>query len=232
MRRILRIVFPVVVIAVALGACAREARVIPVRKMERIYREMFLADQWLADNPDKKVTADTTWFYEPIFKKYGFTLKDYQKSVDYYLNDPKRYAEMMGRVSDGLRAELNALNKKIALEDKARFEADSIANVRKSLRIRDFHSAVEIFKGGFVMDSVCFLKDSAGAYYIAPVVRDTMFLGPELIIRDTLPVLEDSAAVAVAAEPKEESLRFVPDTPKRITKDLKLLPSKELIKNE
>lgn len=232
MRRILRIVLPVVVIAVALGACAREARVIPVRKMERIYREMFLADQWLADNPDKKMTADTTWFYEPIFEKYGYTLKDYQKSVDYYLNDPKRYAEMMGRVSDGLRAELNVLNKKLALEDKARFEADSIANVRKSLPIRDFHPAVEIFKGGFVMDSICFLKDSAGAYYLAPVVRDTMFLGPELIIRDTVSVVADSAVVDDVARPLEKSLRFVPDGQKRISKELKLLPSKELIENE
>lgn len=232
MRRILRIVLPVVVIAVVLGACSREARVIPVRKMERIYREMFLADQWLADNPDKKVTADTTWFYEPIFEKYGYTLKDYQKSVDYYLNDPKRYAEMMGRVSDGLRAELNVLNKKIALEDKARFEADSIANVRKSLRIRDFHSAVEIFKGSFVMDSVCFLKDSAGAYYLVPVVRDTMFLGPELVIRDTASVIADSAVVDDVARPLEKSLRFVPVGQKRISKELKLLPSKELIENE
>ncbi len=230
MRKVLRIVLPIA--AVALMACAREARVIPVRKMERIYREMFLADQWLADNPDKRTTADTTWFYEPIFEKYGFTLKDYQKSVDYYLNDPKRYAEMIGRVSDGLRAESAVLNKKIALEDKARFTADSIANARKALPERDLHPAVDIFKGSFAMDSVCFLKDSAGAYYLAPVVRDTMFLGPELIIRDTLPVLADSAAVDLDVEQMTESLRRLPEVPKRINKSLRLVSSKELIENE
>lgn len=227
MRRILRIVLPVVVIAVALGACARGARVIPVRKMERIYREMFLADQWLEDNPDRRSEADTTWFYEPVFEKYGFTLKDYQKSVDYYLNDPKRYAEMLGRVSDRLRAEMGELNRKIALEDKARFKADSIARAQKSLPMRTFHSAIDIFKDGFSMDSVCFLKDSAGIYYLAPVVRDTMFLGPELIIRDTLPDLGDSLAAAVAPEP--ETFRPVPVARKRIPAELKLLPSKKMI---
>ncbi len=231
MRWILRIALPV--IAVVLSACAREAKVIPVRKMERIYREMFLADQWLADNPDKRVAADTTWFYEPIFSKYGFTLKDYQKSVDHYLNDPKRYAEMLGRVSDRLRTESGDLNRKIALEDKARFKADSIARVRKSLPMNTFRSAIEIFKDSFSMDSICFLKDSAGIYYLAPVVRDTMFLGPELIIRDTLPVLEDSVVVAVAPEPEKESLRLVPDARKRLPAELKLRPSEKLIdKNE
>jgi len=232
MRKVLRIVFPIVIVTIVLGACARGARVIPVRKMERIYREMFLADQWLADNPDRSTAADTTWFYEPIFEKYGFTLKDYQKSVDYYLNDPKRYAEMIGRVSDGLRAESAVLNKKIALEDRARFAADSIASARKVLPERDLHPAVDMFKGSFAMDSICFLKDSAGAYYLAPVVKDTMFLGPELILRDTVPVIVDSAAVDSDVKPMTESLRAVPEATKKINKSLRLLPSKELIENE
>lgn len=123
---------------------------------------------------------------------------------------------------------MSDLNRKIALEDKARFKADSIARARKSLPMRTFLSVIDIFKDGFSMDSVCFLKDSAGIYYLAPVVRDTMFLGPELIIRDTLPVLEDSVA-AVAPEPEKKSFRPVPDARKRIPADLKLLPSKKLI---
>ena len=58
------------VLASAVVSCGRGGRVIPVRKMERIYREMLLADQWLAENPDKRGIADTTWFYKPIFEKY------------------------------------------------------------------------------------------------------------------------------------------------------------------
>ncbi len=102
----------------AFGACAREAKVIPARKMARIYREMLLADQWLADNPEKKTAADTTWFYEPIFEKYGYTLKDYQNSVDHYLNDPKRYAQMMAKVGEGLRKEASAINQRIGQRER------------------------------------------------------------------------------------------------------------------
>ena len=72
MKKVLRIVLPLMVLVSAVVSCSREGRVIPVRKMERIYREMLLADQWLAENPDKRGIADTTWFYEPIFEKYGF----------------------------------------------------------------------------------------------------------------------------------------------------------------
>ena len=73
MKKVLRIVLPMMVLASAVVSCGRGGRVIPVRKMERIYREMLLADQWLAENPDKRGIADTTWFYKPIFEKYGFT---------------------------------------------------------------------------------------------------------------------------------------------------------------
>lgn len=54
MRKKLRIVAVALLCVFAFGACAREAKVIPARKMARIYREMLLADQWLADNPEKK----------------------------------------------------------------------------------------------------------------------------------------------------------------------------------
>lgn len=224
MRRILRTALPAMLVVFALASCSRGAKVIPARKMERIYREMFLADQWLADNPDKQQKADTTWFYEPIFKKYGFTLKDYQKSVDYYLNDPKRYAEMLGRVYDGLRSESDAVNRRIALEDKARFEADSIARAHKALPVREFHSFIDIFKGSFPMDTVCFQKDSLGVYSFVPVVKDTMFRGPELVIRDTVATSADSVSV-----PETAILwRRATPLPSKRLRNLELLPAEEI----
>ena len=45
MKKVLRIVLPLMVLVSAVVSCSREGRVIPVRKMERIYREMLLADQ-------------------------------------------------------------------------------------------------------------------------------------------------------------------------------------------
>ena len=164
MKKVLRIVLPLMVLVSAVVSCSREGRVIPVRKMERIYREMLLADQWLAENPDKNGMADTTWFYEPIFEKYGFTLKDYQKSVDRYLNDPKRYAEMLGRVEKDLRKELNAINAEIELEDRLQHEADSLAKVWKSVKAKTFNSFLDVFDVDAMTDRVGIEKDSLGVY--------------------------------------------------------------------
>lgn len=231
MRLVLRIALPV--IAVVLSACVREARVISVRKMERIYREMFLADQWLADNPDRRVAADTTWFYEPVFEKYGFTLKDYQKSVDFYLNDPERYAEMVGRVMDGLLREQRLLAGKIASRDRVLFVADSIARARGRIPERNFHSLLDVFSGSFVMDSIRFEKDSLGVYRLVPVVKDTMFLGPELIIRDTASAPKDSVAEVAAAGMAKVRPIVVQDAPIRIAESPKEgLSVKELSENE
>ena len=172
MRWFLGIAVPSVALLLAFVSCERRARVIPVRKMEKIYREMFIADQWLEENPDKRTMADTTWFYEPIFEKYGFSSRDYQTSVEHYLNDPKRYAEMLGRVVDGLNAERNVLNKKLTLESRLRREADSLARARLAASVRPFPSFPEILGSSSMTDRIC-------------VELDSVFLGPELIIRDT-----------------------------------------------
>ena len=187
------------VLASAAVSCGSGDGVIPVRKMERIYREMLLADQWLAENPDRKDAADTTWFYEPIFGKYGFTLKDYRKSVDYYLNDPKRYAEMLGRVEKGLREDLAAVNAKISLQDRLRHEADSVSRARKAMARKEFRSFLDAFEDGFIAAKVNMEADSSGVYLPVPIVCDTAFRGPALLIRDTaVSVVRDSSSVQAA----------------------------------
>ena len=191
MKKVLRIVLPLMVLVSAVVSCSREGRVIPVRKMERIYREMLLADQWLAENPDKNGRTDTTWFYEPICEKYGSTLKDYQKSVDRYLNDPKRYAEMLGRVEKDLRKELNAINAEIELEDRLQHEADSLAKVWKSVKAKTFNSFLDVFDVDAMTDRVGIEKDSLGVYRPVPVVEDTVFHGPRLVIRDTTAIVPE-----------------------------------------
>lgn len=186
MKALFRIVLPLVIMASTLMSCGRDARVIPVRKMERIYREMLLADQWLAMNPDRKDMADTTWFYAPVFEKYGYSLKDYQKSVDHYLNDPKRYAEMLSRVEKDMRGELRELNAKITQEDRSRHVADSISRARAASATRVFHSFMDIFNTDFMMDTVRIEKDTLGVYVPVPVILDTLYHGPALIVRDTV----------------------------------------------
>lgn len=225
------------VLASAVVSCGRGGRVIPVRKMERIYREMLLADQWLAENPDKRGIADTTWFYEPIFEKYGFTLSDYQKSVDRYLNDPKRYAEMLGRVEKGLRNDLKVVNARIALEDRLQYEADSIVRTWKSVKAKPFSSFLDVFDVDAMTDSVRIEKDSLGVYRPVPVVEDTVFHGPRLVIRDTTAIVPEKDTIPMtktagqAAAMKSEPVRDIAH--EKPVRKLELAPAKDLlIRNE
>lgn len=237
MKKVLRIVLPMMVLASAVVSCSRGGRVIPVRKMERIYREMLLADQWLAENPDKRGIADTTWFYEPIFEKYGFTLSDYQKSVDRYLNDPKRYAEMLGRVEEGLRNDLKVVNARIALEDRLQHEADSLAKVWKSVKAKTFNSFLDVFDVDAMTDRVGIEKDSLGVYRPVPVVEDTVFHGPRLVIRDTTAIVPEKDTIPMtktagqAAAMKSEPVRDIAH--EKPVRKLELAPAKDLlIRNE
>lgn len=221
-------------VVLAVASCGRGGKVIPVRKMERIYCEMLLADQWLAENPDRREKADTTWFYEPIFEKYGFTTEDYQKSVGYYLNDPKRYAEMMGRVEKELRNELTAVNSEIAKEDKLQNEADSLFRVWKSVKAKPFTSFLDVFKADAMTDRIKFEKDSLDVYRPVPVVEDTVYHGPRLVIRDTT-VREsagDSLSVRTVASPGS-FVSLTPSTdgqPEKSVRRLKLTPENELLR--
>lgn len=237
MKKVLRIVLPMMVLVSAVVSCGRGGRVIPVRKMERIYREMLLADQWLAENPDKRGIADTTWFYEPIFEEYGFTLSDYQKSVDRYLNDPKRYAEMLGRVEEGLRNDLKVVNARIALEDRLQHEADSLAKVWKSVKAKTFNSFLDVFDVDAMTDRVGIEKDSLGVYRPVPVVEDTVFHGPRLVIRDTTAIVPEKDTIPMtktagqAAAMKSEPVRDIAH--EKPVRKLELAPAKDLlIRNE
>lgn len=87
---------------VLLASCAGKGKVIPRSEMQKIYADMFLADEWILDNFDFSKEADTLLFYEPIFKKYGYNTNDYIASVNHYLKDPVRYSRMLMKTKQDL----------------------------------------------------------------------------------------------------------------------------------
>lgn len=173
-------------------SCSKSPVVIPRRDMEMIYRDMFLADEWLNENSGRKSQADTTWFYEPIFEKYGYTVEDYRTSVDFYLSDPQRYAEMLGRVGDMLENEANAIRKDVELQQKLKFRADSIALALMRFSVKDFPNYIDFFKVDAMTDTIDIRLNSKGMYLPVPVVEDTVFHGPGLIIKDTSAVAPET----------------------------------------
>lgn len=97
------------VCACLLNSC-RRARIISASDLSDIYAEMFLADQWINDNPTVKRTADTTRFYETIFGKFGYTFEDYDATVNYYLKRPEKYKKILDRTVNKLRETQKALD--------------------------------------------------------------------------------------------------------------------------
>ena len=107
--RWLRYISTALLVALSVCGCGRRGRVIPEATLAEIYAEMFVADQWLVDHPSARKTADTTFFYNPIFKEHGYTFRDYDWSLRYYIRRPDKYAQVMSRVDKLLGKEVERL---------------------------------------------------------------------------------------------------------------------------
>ncbi|MBQ7269371.1 MAG: DUF4296 domain-containing protein [Bacteroidales bacterium] len=100
-------------------SCSR-GRVIPARKLAQVHADMLLADQWLHDHPEMRTQADTTLFYEAVFKKYGYSFKDYDASVRYYLENPAAYAKILKKSASLLDRRRTAKEKQVAAAERER----------------------------------------------------------------------------------------------------------------
>ncbi len=115
-----------------LPACQRKDKIIPRDTMVDIYADLFIADQWLKDQSEEFVAADTLRFYEPIFRRYGYTTLDFRNSANHYLRDSRRFARILQRASaklgeravyleqlssniESVRAEVNRLKKSASI---------------------------------------------------------------------------------------------------------------------
>ena len=100
MRTLRTAVAAALALILCLSACRQKDKIIPRATMTDIYAELFLADQWLIDQGiETSRMVDTMRFYEPIFRKYGYTTLDFRNSANYYLQDARRFARILQRAS-------------------------------------------------------------------------------------------------------------------------------------
>ena len=97
----------------AVTSCSKGGRVLSEHKMELLYADMFLADQWLRDHPQYRSTADTTLFFDPIFEKHNITFEDYDASLKYYVSNPELLAEITQKASARLQKMADSMNKEV-----------------------------------------------------------------------------------------------------------------------
>lgn len=117
--RVMHIVLLLTALAMLAG-CGRRGRVIPEKKMIRLYTEMFLADQWLRDHNELRQAADTTLFFDPIFRRHGYSFADFDRSVQFYLDRPEKYAKILNRAADRIRKEGSRVGKEADAERERR----------------------------------------------------------------------------------------------------------------
>jgi len=146
-----------------LCGCNRRARIIPADKFTRIYQDMFVADQWIRDNPDARPIADTTLVFDPIFRSYGYTFEDYDRTIHYYLDRPEQFVRILDRASERLHKEGERMQKAADILTAREIE---LSAYRKGFVRRDFST-----------DSLRW----SGAQALWPV-----FETPETVVKDSL----------------------------------------------
>lgn len=184
----------------AVTSCSKGGRVLSEHKMELLYADMFLADQWLRDHPQYRSVADTTLFFDPIFEKHNITFEDYDASLKYYVSNPELLAEITQKASARLQKMADSMNKEV--ERLAEIDRTNKANRVKhefvdfeSLEPRsDFYylpdsSAVNSDSLSVRLDSLSVSLDSLS------VSLDSEKVAPKLFSRpDSLPLRKRRAA--------------------------------------
>ena len=191
--------------AVLLWSCSsEEGRVIPRDKLSRIYAEMFVADQRIGQDRKARSMADTSYVYEPIFEKYGYTSVDYMASMEYYIRDADRFAKILRETSIILEEEIADLKRRKA----------ALAPIEEALTLLEKYRPEKVFymtgvgsPSVFREDSLGFYVDSAGGpqYFDARTWLDTAFFGPVMTVAaDSIAVPADSTAAVDGKEDIQE----------------------------
>lgn len=188
MKRSLHTLVAALVVVMTLFSCTR-ARIIPRRTFVKIYADMFLADEWVKDNPSMRRQVDTSLIYEPIFESYGYTTDDYLKSVEHYMNDTERYARMLKKAGDILDAKGTSLRRH---EESVRLYEERLAEIgrRRAIMMSKF-SPDSAWKGGSIVQvdscfEVFFVRRSDTVYHGPSFTIDTVAVDTTAI--DTLKV--------------------------------------------
>ena len=145
-----------VIVACLCTACGR-GRIIPEGKMQDILEEMFTVDQWVRENDGALAVSDTTWLYEPVFRKYGYSFKDYDASIRRYLKDPTGFAEMMEAVCKSLEDKVTELQLQVDHDSLIKKILESIGGyepVDFKLKITPQDTTYELF-GKVQLSSEC-----------------------------------------------------------------------------
>lgn len=127
-RRDIRALLVAVVCVVALGGCAKR-EIIPDSDLERITREMFLANAYANA---QKLNTDSLDIYTPILERYGYTSQDFFNTL---ANFSKRKSARLGDIIEKSIASLEGLSDGYARKIRDLKFVDSLAKAQCSRQV-------------------------------------------------------------------------------------------------
>lgn len=187
MKRILSAMAVVAAVVITSAACSR-SKVIPNKTLKKIYAEIFIADQIISEQyGSSRMLTDTTLMYESILRKYGYTVKDYQTTLEYNMSDPMiftRTIKASGKIIDKRLKEAQAEEKRHKEELK---KLEALEAAREALHV--YAPEKYFFMVGLsdtsavfaICDSIKVYVDSTGRgswMFDLQKGRDTVFYGP------------------------------------------------------
>lgn len=210
-----RLSYLIVILALAAMAVAcNKVKVIPQGDMVRLYKEMYMADQWIRDAGNRMRMADTSYVYRPILAKYGYTEDDFRASVDYYTDRPKEFVTIFEQVA----ADFKEAKKVIAEKEKLLHQKDSTIRAREAMPYHraDFTKVPEydfwITRLNITLDTTL----NVFRFEAIDIFKDSLAV-------DSLAVASDSLKVAIEPEVAKEKMvehAVTNALPKRKTKNL------------
>lgn len=220
----------IVLMTTVFSSCKMEEdKVIPRKKMARIYAEMLITDQWIQADSDLRKLADTTLIYEPILEKYGYDSEIYRRSVFEYLDDPERFSRILRRTVNIIDKRIDELNRQLDEDKKLKDRLAKSERFKVDYKMEDHFPYV--FREPYVhyYDSLFVEMDTlTNSYMIKEIeLSDTLYDGIEVIIKlDSTAVLDSIARVDSLA--RADSLARV-DSLARADSIRKLVHDKERV---
>ena len=113
------------------AACSGRAKVIPDKDLVNIFHDAFIANAYMTE---ANINQDSIYLYEPIFKRYGYTMNDLQHTLT-TINERKS-----SRISDIMRDVNERLEQESKMEQRKMIVLDTIDNLAKRTYTRTMYS--------------------------------------------------------------------------------------------
>lgn len=96
------------IISLSFFSCSGD--LIPAKDMPKIIADIYMADRFVSSDYKMVLMADTARIYEAVFNKYGYTSKQFTKTIDFYITRPVKLKEFYSKAKKILEEQENEIS--------------------------------------------------------------------------------------------------------------------------